>query len=668
MLFVLLLCLLPGKVLLKKIALSTTAYDCGIRRPNDMDIATYSLLDTVDCDRKKNTINVTSVEGQIVQKSKIKEVMVFQCKIKLHRTVQRCSLFGYLEPVDNGVQEYLLELSREQCKKLHETGFFAYNSQTLISDVKVNETTTRSIYLAGDAVDNSCNTGSFSDRYGSYSKVIVHGLFKITLTSYTAKLDVNNNRIFLTTGLSCDYDLMSCIDSLNGLTIWEHLKKENCFNKELELIYEGKITVFTEPWNNDTKITYAIDTNEYMIMMEHKGSVDICNNRFIRTQSAESYVIIGKENFIKSTSVHVDLKKYFNNKIFAMYKLLNQEMKQVFLDKIDFDCKTKASLIKQSLTMAHLAPDLFAYNLMGPGYTAVLAGHIIHVIKCQPVEVTINQYPKSCTEEIPILYHESPYFITSTTKIIIKHSRKTTCNKILPTQFKINGRWIEFTPTLRYTETPKTLGQKSKDLWQPAEIRDLENRGIYSKEDMEEYTRKINFPIERQIILDNTAKDVKDIIDIEKLDSSENFFIAYIQHHARRYWQQFKDFGSTSAAICTILIILGAFIWLTNIILNALQIRRVVGCSSALGAALFSSLTNKILRKTESRKQRIVEENIELAEVRTEKILKSHLISKKRKQLKHSFKRRLTANKIRNSFRKIKYRNKATQANIADSE
>lgn len=169
------------------IEIRTTAFDCGIRRQNDIDIATYSLVDTKKCDVNIRNVNITTFYGQVVQKNKIKYIKVLQCKIKLHRTVHGCSWLSYLVPIENGVQEYLLDITRDQCKKLHETGYFVYNSNIIISDVKVNTSTTRTLYLAGNAEDRSCNTGSFSDRFGSYSKVLVEGVFTITLTSYTAK-------------------------------------------------------------------------------------------------------------------------------------------------------------------------------------------------------------------------------------------------------------------------------------------------------------------------------------------------------------------------------------------------------------------------------------------------------------------------------------------------
>lgn len=667
MLIILLLTTL-AQVTPQEVALLTRAYDCGINRQNEIDIATYSLIETKKCNEHTRNVNVTTLYGQIVQKSKIKEIMVTQCKIKLHRTVHRCSLFGYLEPVENGIQEYLIETSREQCKKLHETGYFAYTSDKIISDVKVNVTTTRSLYLAGDAIDNSCNTGSFSDRFGSYSKVLVHGLFTITLTSYTAKVDVENRNIFLSSGLVCEFDKMYCTDVLNGYTFWERITDENYYKKRLELIYEGNITKISD--ENETDISYIIDTKEYLIVLEDKGFIEVCYNKFIRTQSAETYILLNHENFLKAKHVHVDYNKYFSNKITVIYKRLESQIKDIYLEKEHVNCEHQISLIKEQLILAYTAPEQFAFNLMGPGFTAQLAGNVIHIVKCQPVEISINPDPPSCFQDIPILYHNKPLFMSSTSSIIIQHSKKIRCNKILPVKFRINGEWIKFTPTLKRAKAPRKLGPKPQENFKPTEIKDLEGRGLYSKEDINEYQNSINFPHERKAIIDNAATDIRDIKNTELIDTSENFFTAYLEKHVNKYWNNYKDFGAISAAIfmtITIIILIG---YIINIILNAFQIKSIVGCSYKLGAALFSSTTNKILRKTNISNQEPKHtdiEDIELEDFGHKSHSHSKIpIPKPRQKFLNFIPEKLKNKKIQTSFRKPKKCSTETQVDVEE--
>lgn len=652
------------------IEIKTTAFDCGIRRQNDLDIATYSLVDTKKCEVNKNDVNISTFYGQVVQKNKIKYIKVLQCKIKLHRTVHGCSWLGYLVPVENGVQEYLLEITRDQCKKLHDTGYFVYNSNIIISDVKVNTSTTRTLYLAGNAEDRSCNTGTFSDRFGSYSKVLVEGTFVITLSSYTAKLDVENKNIMLTSGLMCEFDRMNCIDIMNGYTFWERLTDENCYKDKLELIYEGNITKITESYENDTTINYVIDNETYLIMLEDKGFIEVCYNKFIRTQSAETYILENHENFLKSKHVTVDYTKYFSNKLTLVYKQLESEIKDIYLKHTKYECENQMSIIKQKLNLAYTSPEQFVFDLMGHGFTGQLAGNLIHIIKCQPVEVKIDPYPKICTQDIPILYHNEPLFMSSTSHIIIKHSQKLNCNKILPVKFRINGNWIKFTPTLRLAKAPRKLGPEPRENYKPVEIRDLENRGLYSKQDIENYQKSINFPHERAAIIDNTAAEIRDIRNIEDMDIEENFFKSYVNKHIGVYWEKYKDFGSISAAIFMTIAIIMIMGYIINIILNALQIKNIVGCSYKMGAALFSSTTHRIIRKAE---KNVPKENtgntyetkeIELEDYSIINPKPKILTPKSEHKLPRFIPIRLTNKKIQTSFRKKKKRSMEVQVDV----
>ena len=307
---------------------------------------------------------------------------------------------------------------------------------------------------------------------------------------------------------------------------------------------------------------------------------------------------------------------------------------------------------------------------MGPGYKAHLAGNVIHIIKCQPVEITINPNPPSCFQDIPILYHNKPFFMSSTSSIIIEHSHKIPCNKILSIKFRINGDWIKFTPQLQKAKAPRKLGLKPQENFKPTEIKDLEGRGIYSREDINEYQNSINFPHERKAIIDNAATDIRDINNTEFIDTNENFFTAYLEKHANKYWNNYKDFGAISAAIfmtISIIILIG---YVINIILNAFQIKNVVGCSYKLGAELFSSTTNKILKKADKKQEPDSTTNdIELQDIPTTSLPNSRIpIPRPRRTFQKFIPKNIINKKIQTSFRRKKTRSTETQVDISDSD
>ena len=77
------------------------------------------------------------------------------------------------------------------------TNSFSYDSQHILTDIRVNQTSVTPLYLAGNAVDNSCNVGTFSDRFGTWNIVNVEGIILITIASYSAKVDLLHDEISL---------------------------------------------------------------------------------------------------------------------------------------------------------------------------------------------------------------------------------------------------------------------------------------------------------------------------------------------------------------------------------------------------------------------------------------------------------------------------------------
>ena len=89
------------------------------------------------------------------------------------------------------------------------------------------------------------------------------------------------------------------------------------------------------------------------------------------------------------------------------------------------------------------------------------------------------------------------------------------------------------------------------------------------------------------------------------MEQEDNFFIAYVNKKIKKYWNDYKDFGAISAAIFTTIAIIIIIGYIINVVLNALQIKNIVGCSYKMGAALFSSTTHTILRKSEYSKRTV---------------------------------------------------------------
>lgn len=609
-------------------AMTTVGFDCGAHPFNRVEMKTYSLLDVHACSIKRPIVETRRFTGQIIQTKLYEFREIFQCKVKVKRNIRRCSWFGYLEPVENGHMEFLLDLTRDQCKKMHETRSFSYDSQHILTDLKLNQTTVRAMSLAGNAIDNSCNVGTYSDRFGTWNSVIVEGLITITLANYIAKVDIKNNKILLRSGLGCEYSETECLDVHNGYSFWENLQKEDCVENKVEVIYEGVMEAVTETRNNVSTLHYFVAHKDILATLKYNGIHDICHIKFIKTEFTNLYIIEEKENFIRSRNIVPDLFTYINAKFVHVEGRTREQMSELYLDILNKKCESDMAILREKLSLAYLSPDSFAYDLMGPGYMAHLSGELIHIVKCVAVEIEIRDNLETCYNEIPIIYKEKEMFLSHKTKIIVQHGTERKCNKILSVGFKIDDTWIIFTPKLTVINAPEMLSPEMTDVWNPTEITNLATGGIYSEEDMKNYMRQIMFPMDRRAILDNTASTISEVEEGEKQDSQKNIYSVFEFNYwktlARKYWRKFEKFGNISAGIIMLFIIFYFSKETINIFIRGFTLHKAFGFSIKILAAIFGSLTHLILVPQKGmprgeRQQDLEMEAIELESVIVEK-------------------------------------------------
>ena len=97
---------------------------------------------------------------------------------------------AFLGTVETAKKDYIYGISYEGCELIHETGIFKYDNVHIITDLKVNETTTGGIDFAGSAQDRSCLGSPFSNYYGTWNNVFVQGTITIELFKEIAQVNL----------------------------------------------------------------------------------------------------------------------------------------------------------------------------------------------------------------------------------------------------------------------------------------------------------------------------------------------------------------------------------------------------------------------------------------------------------------------------------------------
>nr|QPL15382.1 glycoprotein [Hymenopteran chu-related virus OKIAV146] len=575
------------------------AFDCGGRTSN---ISAISLLDIQECDIPRTRINAEKIHAQLLQIKEYEEIEVKQCKIEITREINFCGMHSHNSAVLNGLANYILEVPREECDLIHRTGTTRIVSNAIIDGIKENHIQSHSLTLAGriDA-DGSCKGVEYADSFGSWSNVVVQGIVKILIQKYKARINLNENKIFLRSGISYRATDKSCLDLEGGSTYWETLPKDFCGHNEYDILFEGPIDKI---FNEDKTVIYSLTTNEITFALARKGRKAVCGYEISLTEHPKLVILEAKngEGFKKKAlkTINLDIFTYVNSKFVYIEKHLRYQIKQLYFDVLSQRCALEKQVLKNSLSLATQAPDEFAYNIMkGPGYMAVAAGEVAYILKCIPVEVSIRK-TNECYSHLPVKYQDKELFMTPKTRILVKKGSQINCNSIIPPMYSVNNAWYKLLPNPVEAKKPEQLKPLTKQTWTYTNPESLAINGIYSQEDIRKLKEHIMFPAEKPAVLNTVAKgmtgqttnyqgaSITNLID-------ETTFAKILQSAGEKIWRNYMLFGTTTAGIMGLIIIIKIIKAIIDTVVHGYALHSAYGWSIYLIGAIWDSITNLLL-------------------------------------------------------------------------
>ena len=245
-------------------------------------------------------------------------------------------MFSHVGPVKNGLQECLYEVSAEQSKFIHETGIFKYDNSHTIADIRINETNTVGIDLAGKVTGRSCSGKTYADSYGSQNKVLVQGIIKITLTEECAKDNLNNNKIHLSSETVCKFSDEHCIYIQAGYTFWPHFSDENCLTNIYNILYS--VTV-TKTLSQNNELIYTVNTFDLSFSLTAIGKIKFCNRIITKTVHQKLFIYEKEDNVLfdnyirqKSDFVNINIFSYTNAKFVHFEKHFRMQFITIYLN------------------------------------------------------------------------------------------------------------------------------------------------------------------------------------------------------------------------------------------------------------------------------------------------------------------------------------------------
>lgn len=165
-------------------------------------------------------------------------------------------------------------------------------------------------------------------------------------------------------------------------------------------------------------------------------------------------------------------------------------------------------IFQGALSPAALLLERLARTVMkGLGFMAVTRGEVAHIIKCVPIDCKLRRTGK-CVQELPVTYHNESYFLSATSRMLMKSATQINWHLVVPAQYQIEGTWYRF--SLRPIEVlvPQSLEPLSKHNWEYASSGNLATTGIYSEYDIDNLRERIMFLAGKPALLNNIARKI----------------------------------------------------------------------------------------------------------------------------------------------------------------
>ncbi|XP_070153647.1 uncharacterized protein [Polyergus mexicanus] len=265
-------------------------------------------------------------------------------------------------------------------------------------------------------------------------------------------------------------------------------------------------------------------------------------------------------------------------------------------DKISMDIM----VLQNALSLASITPDEMVDRIMKePGYTAIIAGEAMHLIKCVPVKCRLRSI-ESCYNELPVTYKNQSLFLLPGSRILTKTGTPRDYNELLPTMYNIYNTWYRLMPKPIESMTPPTIQPLTKPTWKYVSPTSLATSGIYTNEDLDRLRDHIMFPMEKPSMLNTIARralcqeipagslSLLNLFDEKTLDQ-------IAESAGLRLWKGFITFGSASAGILAIFMIIRLVKLIVDTIIHGYALHSIYGWSLHLLGAIWTSVTNLLL-------------------------------------------------------------------------
>lgn len=444
-------------------------YDCT---SGDSEISTFSRFDIGNCDTPRIPTH-SEVNLHLIQLKKYPLTQVKQCKVSIQKVEYRCNpeTLELIRVKDHPA--YIVEVNDFRCTLAHETKKIYIHPYDSFTGLEINATNTR--YDAPDGelkAREKCTIPQHSLSQKTLSDVRVVAQIQITLREYITTTNLETNKVQLKSNVSCQLSSGTCIDANGESTFWDPLPKGECHDSPYELLYEGKATRIFLP-DKFPRTMYIFSKNEITYAIIAKGTQMTCEQFIMSTENPRLFVFESKkpgmENLMTMNNLYGLDRIPFEKNTYIYRQRSSERLDNIYYETLKKRCENEQQELRHALLLINKSPSEFALRIMKkPGYTAIIAGEVIHILKCIPVEVTPRP-TKECYQNLPVTRSGKDLYLKPISHILTRYGNPISCHPRIPPMYLFIKSWHKPSSIIKKIGVPQQIKPFMQIHWEGAE-------------------------------------------------------------------------------------------------------------------------------------------------------------------------------------------------------
>nr|AYP67533.1 glycoprotein [Canne point virus] len=516
-------------------------YDCSDSLANITAISSFSVT---PCQEEAPAERHTLELVQVVQERGYSKVRVQSCLITRSSLIYHCGMHSH-SSVGTLTVEEIIHPSREKCLSLHSHGSYETGSGAIITGIRVNATTQQSLTEMGSTSSSfSCKGASFTLNGQSFESAVMQSSYSFVLAEEWATVDLDTGMVRTSGGYAHLFRAGRAFDAGSGDMYWDAAGQKECSKTSYIVLYEGPASVYK---NHAGQKTIVVNGTSHAMALGLLGPSLVCHQHALATEHPKIFIIpknVAQFGFYFEKSPidpeDIDMFLYVNSKLVYLEQHVGKEITSVYHHFRRQMCEMRHQLLRHLTTIAVVAPEEFAWlYAQRPGVTAIIRGEIIYLMECQAVPVVIRK-PPECFNELPVSYNNTPKFMKAKSRILVDFGTKIDCSPTVPAGFRLEGQWWALKPTSSLLPEPVQLSAEEKGTqWKYSSPPNLYQAGIYTKEELLKYQKRLLFDVEKPIIGHSISSAVAGRpANLDGLDGTGIFHPGQLEELQRTFMQK----------------------------------------------------------------------------------------------------------------------------------